>query len=160
MALNNLQGLICHKTLTTKQPIKKWILRFHNLNILCFRTILQLLHRTLLSSISIWISFSLSFSLFISLSLSLSLSHTHTHKYMYISSSSSSCRPGYPWPSLATSPCLQGYIPYPHRAAVCMFELVVLLLLGNMWGSIGIHHLWARPCFSSSVLHVWFIKLA
>ena len=52
---------------------------------------------------------------------------------------------------------LQGYIPYPHIAAVCMFELVILLLPGHMWGSIGIHHLWARPCFSSSVLHVWFI---
>ena len=29
--------------------------------------------------------------------------------------------------------------------------------LGHMWGSIGVHHLWARPCFSSSVLHVWFV---
>ena len=73
-----------------------------------------------------------------------------------------SCRlHGYPWPSLATSPYrssplvgLQGYIPYPHIAAVCMFELVVLLLLGHMWGSIGVHHLWARLCFSSSVLLV------
>ena len=71
---------------------------------------------------------------------------------------------GYPWPSLATSPChslpqagLQGYIPFPHRAAVCMFELVVLLLPGHMRGSIGVHHLWARPCFSSSVLCVWFV---
>ena len=36
---------------------------------------------------------------------------------------------------------LQGYIPYPHIAAVCMFELVVLLLLGHMRGSIGVHHL-------------------
>ena len=47
----------------------------------------------------------------------------------------------YPGPSLATSPYrssplagLQGYIPYPHRAAVCMFEQVILLLLGHMWG--------------------------
>ena len=70
----------------------------------------------------------------------------------------------YPWPSLATSPYrssppagLQSYIPYPHIAAVCMFELVVLLLLGHMWGSIGVHHLWARLCFSSSVLRVWFV---
>ena len=54
---------------------------------------------------------------------------------------------GYPSPSLATSPyhssllaSLQGYIPYPHLAAVCMFELVVLLLLGHMRGSIGAHH--------------------
>ena len=76
-----------------------------------------------------------------------------------------SCRQhGYPWPSLATSSYrssplagLQDYIPYPHIAAVCMFELVVLLLLGHMWGSIGVHHLWARPCFSSSVLDVWFV---
>ena len=66
---------------------------------------------------------------------------------------------GYPWPSLATSPNhssplagIQGYIPYPHIAAVCMFELVVLLLLGHMRGFIGVHDLWARPCFSSSVL--------
>ena len=57
-----------------------------------------------------------------------------------------SCRwHGYPWPSLATFPYrlsplagLQGYIPYPHIAAVCMFELVVLLLLGHMWGSISL----------------------
>ena len=24
-------------------------------------------------------------------------------------------------------------------------------------GSIGLHHLWDRPCFTSSVLHVWFV---
>ena len=78
-----------------------------------------------------------------------------------------SCREhGYPWPSHATSPyrssplaCLQGYIPYRHIAAECMFEQVVLLLSGHMWGSIGVHHLWARPCFSSSVLHVWLSNL-
>ena len=60
-----------------------------------------------------------------------------------------SCRQhGYPWPSLTTSPYrssplagLQGYIPYPHISAECMFELVVLLLPGHMWGSIGVHHL-------------------
>ena len=53
-----------------------------------------------------------------------------------------SCRQhGYPWPSLATSPYyssplagLQGYILCPHIAAVCKFELVVLLLFGHMWG--------------------------
>ena len=68
-----------------------------------------------------------------------------------------SCRQhGYPWPSLATSPYhssppagLLGYIPCLHIAAVCKFGLVVLLLLGHMWGSIGVRHLQARPCFSS-----------
>ena len=60
----------------------------------------------------------------------------------------SCCLHGYPGPSLATSPyrssplaCLLGYIPYPHIVTVCMFELVVLLLLGHIWGSIGVHHL-------------------
>ena len=48
----------------------------------------------------------------------------------------------------------QGYNPYPHIAAVCMFELIILLLNGHMWGSIGVHHLWARLCFSISVLRV------
>ena len=49
--------------------------------------------------------------------------------------------------SLATSPNhssllagLQGFIPYLHTIAVCMFELVVLLLLGHMRVSIGVHH--------------------
>ena len=59
---------------------------------------------------------------------------------------------GYSWLSLATSPYhssplagLQGYIPNPQIAAVCMFELGILLLLGYMWGSIGVLYLWARP---------------
>ena len=68
-----------------------------------------------------------------------------------------SCRQhGYPWPSLATPPDrssllagLQGYIPYPLITAVSMFEQAVLLLFGHMSGSIGVYHLWARPCFSS-----------
>ena len=65
---------------------------------------------------------------------------------------------GYPWPSLAISPYhssppagLQGYILCPHIVAVCKFVLVVLLLHIHMWGSTGVHRLWARPCFSSSV---------
>ena len=76
----------------------------------------------------------------------------------------SCCKHGYPWPSLPTSPYrsspqagLQGYIPYVHIAAECIFQLVVLLLLGHMWESIGVHHLWASPCFSSNVLNVWFV---
>ena len=63
---------------------------------------------------------------------------------------------GYPWPSLAISPYhssppagLQGYILCPHIVAVCKFVLVVLLLHIHMWGSTGVHRLWARPCFSS-----------
>ena len=46
---------------------------------------------------------------------------------------------GYPWPSLATPPNHssllagpQGYILYPHRAAVCRSELVTLFLLGHV----------------------------
>ena len=73
---------------------------------------------------------------------------------------------GNPWPSLAISPYhssspagLQGYILCPHIVAVCMFVLVVPLLHIHMWGSTGVHRLWARPCFSSSVLRVWFVEL-
>ena len=78
------------------------------------------------------------------------------------SSSSSSCRAASTVISDPLSPLLplaslQGYIPYPHIAAECMFELVALLLPGHMRESIGVHHLWARSCFSSNVLHVWFV---
>ena len=76
----------------------------------------------------------------------------------------SSHQHGYPWPSLATSPKRslllagpQGYTPYPQRATVCRFELIALLLLSHVKGSIEEHHLWARPYFSNSVLHVWFV---
>ena len=77
---------------------------------------------------------------------------------------------GYPWPSLAISPYhssppagLQDYNPCPHIAAVCKFVLVVPLLHIHEWGSTGVHRLWARPCFSSSVLRIrWYngFKLA
>ena len=76
-----------------------------------------------------------------------------------------SCRQhGYPRQSLATSPYhssppagLLGYILCPHIAAVSKFGLVVLLLLGHMWESIGVHHLPARPCFSTSIPRVWLV---
>ena len=50
-----------------------------------------------------------------------------------------------------------GLHPVFTLATECMFVLVVLLLPGHMWGSIGVYHLWTSPCFSSSVLHVWFV---
>ena len=40
----------------------------------------------------------------------------------------------------------------------CMYELVALPLLGHVKGSTRIHYLWARPYFSSSVPHVWFVE--
>ena len=71
---------------------------------------------------------------------------------------------GYPWVSIATPPYRfllsagpQSYIPNRHRADVCRFELDVLPLLVHVRGSTGVHHLWARPYFSSSVLRVWFV---
>ena len=39
----------------------------------------------------------------------------------------------------------------------CRFELNVLSLIVYVKGSIRVHHLWARPYFSSSVPHVWFV---
>ena len=59
---------------------------------------------------------------------------------------------GYPWPFIATFPYrsspqagLLDNILYPHIVAECMFVLVVLLLIGHVWGSIRVHHLWVRP---------------
>ena len=52
---------------------------------------------------------------------------------------------------------LQGYILDRHRAVVCRFYLVVILLLVHVKGSTGVHHLWACLYFSSSVLHVCFV---
>ena len=90
--------------------------------------------------------------------------HTHVHIYIYIYIIMSCHQHGYPWPSLTTpsfhSSFLagsQGYIPYLHRAAVCRFELIALFSLSHVRGSIGAHHLWEYPWFSSSVLDVWFI---
>ena len=55
---------------------------------------------------------------------------------------------GYSWLSLATPPYRplfsadpQGYILYRHRAAVCRFELDVLLLLVHVKESTGVHHM-------------------
>ena len=93
------------------------------------------------------------FTFFLSLDQQKRNTHTHTHThtrtqiyiyiyiYIYIIIIIMSYRQhGYPWPSLATSPYrssplagLQGYIPNPHIAAVCLFELVVLLLPGHMY---------------------------
>ena len=90
--------------------------------------------------------------------------YIYTYIYIYIIIIMSCRQHGYPWPSLATFPYrssppagLLDYILYPHIAVVCKFGLVVLLLLGHMWGSIGVRHLRARPCFSSSVRRVWLV---
>ena len=56
----------------------------------------------------------------------------HQHKYPW----SSLAAPPYR-PSLSAGP--QGYIWYLHRAAVCMFELVALPLLGYVKGSKRVH---------------------
>ena len=67
-----------------------------------------------------------------------------------------SCRQhGYPWPYLATSPYhssllagLQGYIPYPHITAVCMY--VRASRPAFAWPYAGVH--WSTSLMSSSLL--------
>ena len=78
--------------------------------------------------------------------------HTHTLKKLFIIISLTLSRYRSSLPA-----GLQDYTPYLHRAAVCRFELVARPLLGHVKGSTGVYHLWARPYFSSSVLHVWFV---
>ena len=82
----------------------------------------------------------------------------HTQLRLYeqqgTSSSSSSCRaastdiPDLLSPLLPIMAGLQGYIAYPHIAAVCMFELVVLLLLGHKRGSMK------RSFFQAAVVSI------
>ena len=43
------------------------------------------------------------------------------------------------------------------QSCLSRFKLVALLSLGHVKGSTRVHHLWARPYISSSVLHVWFV---
>ena len=71
--------------------------------------------------------------------------------------------------SLSTSPYhslplagLQGYIPYHHIAAVCMFELVILLLIGHIGGvhrsmSITSSSLLLQQCPACLVHLAWIV---
>ena len=76
-----------------------------------------------------------------------------------------SCRQhGYPWLSLVTSPnhssplaSLQGYILYPHIAAVCMFELVILILLGQRSISFISSSLLPQQCLTCLVCLAWIV---
>ena len=81
---------------------------------------------------------------------------TQTQWSFLIVISSSSCRAG----SMDIPDPLSPLLPIVHRLwqvlwttsrilTECMFVLVVLPLLGHVWGSTGAHHLWARPCLSS-----------
>ena len=73
---------------------------------------------------------------------------------------------GYPWPSLVTPPYrsslltgLQGYIPYPHRAAVCMFELTVLPLFGHICTSLMSSSRLLQQCPACLVRLTWIVFL-
>ena len=99
-------------------------------------------------------------ALLIWLYLKVTHAYPHPYIYIYIYIIMSRYQHRYSWPSRATPAYrpllpagLQDYIPYRHRAAVCRFNQVVLPLLGHVKGSTGVHHLWARPNFSSSVPH-------
>ena len=81
----------------------------------------------------------------------LQINHHHNHVMLSAWTSLTHSR----HPSLSTGP--QSYIQYRHRAVVCMFVQVILPSHVHVKMSIGVHHLWARPYISSSVLHVWFV---
>ena len=82
--------------------------------------------------------------------------HHHHHHLVLVARISLTISRHFPYRSSPQAALLDN-IQYPHIAAECMFMLVVLFLPDHMWGSIRVHHLWARPYFSSSVLHVWFV---
>ena len=82
--------------------------------------------------------------------------HIYIYIYIYIYISSS-CRAG----STDIPEPLSPLLPIVHRPRQVLRTasriLTQLLLHGHVWGSIRVHLLWVRPCFSSSVLHVWFV---
>ena len=71
---------------------------------------------------------------------------------MSSSSSSLSCRTAY-----RSSPSGRSSGLHPVSSHSLLYVCFVLLFCSAICGGpIGVHHLWARPCFSSSVLYVWF----
>ena len=48
-------------------------------------------------------------------------------------------------------------LPIIHRFWQVFRVTSRILTFGHMQGSIGVHHWWVRPCFSSSALRVWFV---
>ena len=160
LALNNLQRLICHKN-PNNQPSDSRLktqytqTKFSSMKLHFGVYVATDIHPCPSTSFCTCYCHKRSFFFICNIILrkqfiSLPWKKTYCHEYIIIIIS---CRRhGYPWSLLATSPYrssplvgLQGHIPYPHIAAECMFELVILLLPGHMRGSIGVHHLWARP---------------
>ena len=94
--------------------------------------------------------------------------YTYIYIYIYISSSSSSSRRA---ASTDIPDLLSPFLPIFHRfRKVFRATSRILTQLLNVcsswlfcfcpaicWGSIGVYHLWVHPCFSNSVLHVWFV---
>ena len=80
--------------------------------------------------------------------------------YIYIIIILSCHQHGYPWPSLATPLYRSSLLAGPQGTSRIIAELQYVgsswlpCFCSAMWGK---HHLWARPCFSSSVLYVWFV---
>ena len=58
-------------------------------------------------------------------------------------------------PSLPEGPL--DFILCPYRVVENIFKLLVQHVYVRAMGSIGEHHFWVRPYFSSSVLHVLFV---
>ena len=89
--------------------------------------------------------------------------------YMYIYISLSLCCtistgiPGPHSPHLPIVHCFRQFLMATSRIGTELlyvgFELDVLLLLLHMKGSTGVHHLWARPYFSSSVCLACLVRL-
>ena len=85
------------------------------------------------------------------------VSNHHHHHLVGLSARMTLTLSRHPSLSFIASGMSSGLPPYADRAAVYRFERVVLFLLGHVKGSLGVHNLWARPYFSSGVLHVWFV---
>ena len=100
-------------------------------------------------------------SLTLSRHFSLSFIASGRSSWLHPVSSHSCCmyvragRPDFAWPYAGVH-WSRNSLNMPGRK-ITRTRYLDMLLPGHMWGSIGVHHLWAHPCFSSSVLYVWFV---
>ena len=134
---------------------------------LLYKSILSFFYFFFLSLFLLLLIFLANFFIFLNTrTLPYTHTHTHTHIYIYIyiyhhhvvpPAQISLTLSRHFSLSFIASGRSSGLHPVSSHIAVCKFALVVLLLLGHTWGSIGVHHLRARLCFSSNVLRVWFV---
>ena len=89
--------------------------------------------------------------------ISLSYYYNHHHHHVVLVARISLTLSRHVSLSFIASGRSSGQHPVSSHSCWMYFRAGRPVLHGHLWGSIRVHHLWVRPCFSSCVLHVWFV---